>query len=67
MFLNFQTTKMIWEKLPVELWDIVGSYIFPDIFQYVDSVEVRLKPATFYSLEFEDGLAFIRPYDCCGG
>ena len=54
---------MVWFQLPVELWDIVGDYIFSDLRQTTNgSIEVVLKPAQFYNLYFEEGLTFMTPF-----
>ncbi len=56
---------MVWFRLPAELWNIVGEYIFSDLRPTAGgSIEVALKPARFYRLHFEEGLTFITPSDC---
>ena len=56
---------MVWEKLPAEVWTIVGDYIFSDLCETADgSIDVQLKPARFYNLTWDDGLAFVSPSDC---
>jgi hypothetical protein len=56
---------MVWFRLPNEIWDIVGDFIFSDLSPTANgSINVDLKPARFYKLHFEEGLTFITPTDC---
>ena len=55
---------MVWFRLPNEIWDIVGDFIFSDLSPTPSgSIKVDLKPARFYKLHFEEGLTFITPTD----
>ena len=57
---------MIWFRLPNELWDIVGDFIFSDLKPTANgSIEVVLKPAVFYRLHFEEGITFMSDCSLC--
>ena len=53
---------MPYERLPEELWNMVGDFIFSDIVPMpCGGVEIILKPARAFYITFADGLVFLHP------
>ena len=51
----------LWTKLPDELWAMIGDFMFCDLRPHKDSIVVILRPANFYRITFEEGVAFVEP------
>jgi len=56
----------VFRLLPEELWSVVGDYLYSDIVEKNDSVEIILRPARFYTLMYnrEEDQGFLIPDEC---
>ena len=56
----------VFDLLPEELWQVVGDYIFSDVREHEDSIEIILRSARFYTLLYnrEEDEGFLIPDEC---
>ena len=56
----------VFDLLPEELWDVVGDYLFSDIREYDESLEIILRSARFYTLLYnqDEDEGFLIPDEC---
>ena len=52
---------MIFDLLIPELWTIVEDFLFCDVVETADSIELRLPPARFYTISYEAGRTVVYP------
>ena len=56
---------MLYARLPVDLWDLIGDFIYSDVFERPDgSIEVEQRYARAFEITFDDGEAFLHPLHC---